>query len=293
MSYFIDPPRLRESESTPRELRQWLADARNSRPSAAELQGVMRAVEGLGAVDRSGLVLIETVRSPALHSAGIRTAATGAKWWAATAIGLTVAGLGAFWGWVTLHEPGAPSSSRHHTQVAVSQAVPRAKASTAIGEATDALSVETEDQERIKPASSRVSRGRRAGRGAVAGNRSPTPTGTTSPAKGGVEVDALQSVAPKPVVSAEEWRILRAARRAVPSDPGRALVLVREHAEKFPEGMLVQEREAIAIDALARLGRTSEARARSAAFSAQFPGSPYRNRNDAAVSRAVDKGTKQ
>ncbi|AKU98774.1 hypothetical protein AKJ09_05438 [Labilithrix luteola] len=54
-----------------------------------------------------------------------------------------------------------------------------------------------------------------------------------------------------------------------------ALALARQHAARCARGEFVQERERIAIEALAQLGRTSEVRARARAFERQFPTSPH------------------
>jgi outer membrane protein assembly factor BamD (BamD/ComL family) len=53
------------------------------------------------------------------------------------------------------------------------------------------------------------------------------------------------------------------------------LTLTREHIRRFPSGALVQEREVLAIEALARLGRSSDAKHRLDAFRARFPQSPH------------------
>lgn len=57
----------------------------------------------------------------------------------------------------------------------------------------------------------------------------------------------------------EESALLERARRALSSAPEAALVLLREHAERFPRGQLAAERHLIEVDALYRVGRTSEA----------------------------------
>jgi hypothetical protein len=85
--------------------------------------------------------------------------------------------------------------------------------------------------------------------------------------------------------SSDEFALLRAARQAVAAQPGRALRLTEEHAQRFPQGMLAQEREAIAIEALAKLGRATQAQARAQTFLKAHPGSPYRPRIDAALAR--------
>ena len=76
---------------------------------------------------------------------------------------------------------------------------------------------------------------------------------------------------------AEEHRLLRAARGALPKDPARALALAREHERKFPQGILAQEREVIAIQALAAMGRGDDAREKADGFDEAYPGSPHRN----------------
>jgi hypothetical protein len=73
----------------------------------------------------------------------------------------------------------------------------------------------------------------------------------------------------------EETANLARLRAAARSDPALALFIANEGNRRFPRGIFGQERESIAIDALARLGRTSEARARARAFLAAYPGGPY------------------
>jgi hypothetical protein len=80
-----------------------------------------------------------------------------------------------------------------------------------------------------------------------------------------------------------EGALLLQARRELTSDPAGALALAREHARRFPAGALVPEREVLAIEALARLGRTSDARRRLELFRARFPQSPHISRLDALI----------
>ena len=58
-------------------------------------------------------------------------------------------------------------------------------------------------------------------------------------------------------------------------DPARALQRANEHAARFPGGVLVQEREVLAIQALRKLGRSAEADRRAQAFAKAFPGSAF------------------
>jgi hypothetical protein len=75
-----------------------------------------------------------------------------------------------------------------------------------------------------------------------------------------------------------EAELLEQARSALKSDPARALARANEHRKRFPGGVLVQEREVIAIKALRALGRDAEADSRSAAFEKAFPGSAFQRK---------------
>jgi hypothetical protein len=85
--------------------------------------------------------------------------------------------------------------------------------------------------------------------------------------------------------SADEYRLLRSARQALAVDSAKALDLTQEHVRRFPHGMLTQEREAIAVEALVQLGRPVQAKTRGQAFLAAYPVSPYRSRVEHALSR--------
>jgi hypothetical protein len=83
---------------------------------------------------------------------------------------------------------------------------------------------------------------------------------------------ASSSNAADPV--ADERKILDLARGAVEQEDGAgALAATDAHARKYPRGVFVQEREAIAVRALVLLGRTDEARTRVERFRARFPDS--------------------
>jgi hypothetical protein len=71
-----------------------------------------------------------------------------------------------------------------------------------------------------------------------------------------------------------ERALLDLARAAIERRDGTAaLAATREHERRFPAGLLLQEREAMAIRALVLVGRHDEARARMGRFRARFPGS--------------------
>jgi hypothetical protein len=83
--------------------------------------------------------------------------------------------------------------------------------------------------------------------------------------------------------SETEIQLLHSAQDALGGAPARALDLALRHAARFPGSVLGQEREVLAIDALVRLGRLGEARARAAAFAARFPTSAHLRRLEALV----------
>lgn len=71
---------------------------------------------------------------------------------------------------------------------------------------------------------------------------------------------------------AAELALIGAAKRA--NTPEATLVLLDQHAREHPNGAMVSEREALAVVALCRIGRTDEARARARVLIAARPGLP-------------------
>jgi hypothetical protein len=80
---------------------------------------------------------------------------------------------------------------------------------------------------------------------------------------------------PTPPAQPSEAELLEQARAALKADPARALQRANEHAARYPRGVLVQEREVLAIQALRKLGRSAEADRRTEAFAKAFPGSAF------------------
>lgn len=106
----------------------------------------------------------------------------------------------------------------------------------------------------------------------------------------------ISEVAPAPATSArkpskeaaavwDEPRLIERARKALGSDPRRALALAQEHQRRFPAGALALEREVIVIEALARSGQSAEARQRALAFEARYPKSIHSPRIRALAER--------
>lgn len=74
-------------------------------------------------------------------------------------------------------------------------------------------------------------------------------------------------------LDAERALIERCSSALVRGDASGALAAARGHARRFRDGALVEEREALTIQALRALGRTSEADARAEAFLRRWPAS--------------------
>jgi hypothetical protein len=78
---------------------------------------------------------------------------------------------------------------------------------------------------------------------------------------------------PANVLGAEQ-ALLDPARAALARGDGKgALALLDQHARRFPDGALAQEREAMTIHALVRAGEPERARGRADAFHARYPDS--------------------
>jgi hypothetical protein len=83
---------------------------------------------------------------------------------------------------------------------------------------------------------------------------------------------------------AAESALLDVARTALArGEPDRALEAVGRHVSQFPRGLLSEEREALAIKALALAGRGEEARDRAARFRERYPVSMFLRSIDASL----------
>ena len=103
----------------------------------------------------------------------------------------------------------------------------------------------------------------------------PTVTPLTQPAR---SIKA-RAVAPKPVPveNPSEMELIRRA-EGLRAQPAQALRELNEHARLYPAGMLAQEREVLAIEALLAAGQRSAAEVRAAKLAATHPGSAHLRR---------------
>ncbi len=93
-----------------------------------------------------------------------------------------------------------------------------------------------------------------------------------------VAAEPARQAPPLPPVP-RELELLTPAQAALhASDFARALALADRHARLYATGTFAEEREAIAIEALQRLGQRDRARTRLTAFTTQYPHSGYRAR---------------
>jgi hypothetical protein len=83
-----------------------------------------------------------------------------------------------------------------------------------------------------------------------------------------------------------EIELIERAHRALSQNPALAQKWADEHQRRFPHGTFTQERETLAIEALARQGRMADARARALHFRSRFSGSTYLQRIDSVLRSA-------
>lgn len=98
--------------------------------------------------------------------------------------------------------------------------------------------------------------------------------------------DPEVAIAPAPVHEVDpeaELALIQSAQGALGTSPATALARTDEHRRRFGDGVLAQEREVVAIDALVRLGREAEARERAEAFHRRWPRSAHGRRVDVLV----------
>jgi hypothetical protein len=148
------------------------------------------------------------------------------------------------------------------------------------------------DQRAPAPASSSAAELRSAPAGAPSALPAATasqPSRAPEAAPSGIRDSAATAAKPRAAVAAQpsgpsEAELLAQAQAALRSNPAHALALTREHKRRFPGGVLAQEREVIAIEALSRLGREHEARGRADQFDKSYPGSAHRRKVGSSIS---------
>lgn len=106
----------------------------------------------------------------------------------------------------------------------------------------------------------------------------PPSTSLAAPPTNGSQAAPKASTDPGEVLTLEK---IRSALRS--GDSSSALAAVAEHEKRYPSGAHVEEREALAVQALARAGRREEASARADRFRKRYPSSFFMAIVDAAA----------
>jgi len=241
------PTRLRDDTSASPELRLLVGSARWSRPMSSELRA------------RSATRLDRAIALPA---------AAGLVFWlkgAAIAAGLGVAGVVGVIA-VGRLSPSAPEVRDHATDHATREAresplpsparAPTAPVSSTSPAIAKALPAPPPPRDPVVPA--------------APGGLGVSPNVQAT--------DSVQHSAPPEDPMAREAAMLEDARVVLERAPGEALSKLDAHAALFPAGKLALERELMAVDALRRLGRFAEARARGEDLLAHSRGSIYEER---------------
>ena len=110
---------------------------------------------------------------------------------------------------------------------------------------------------------------------AAEGPRSVKVAAHSAPRPNAVAAAALAENARASQLREESAMILDARRVLRAGDPARALTLLDAARTRFPDGGLVQEREALTIEALVRSGQRALATKRAEAFLRDYPKSPH------------------
>lgn len=107
------------------------------------------------------------------------------------------------------------------------------------------------------------------------------------PTPAAASVEPIRDAAARESALARERALLDVARTALGrGDGAHALAFVNRHAIEFPRGQMTEEREALAVQALTKLGRKSEAVQRGLDFHKTYPSSVLGPVVDAALENA-------
>lgn len=243
----FDPKRWAEADGgAPEALKSLLEGARADVPSAAELSPVEQALGPL-------LDVPIPISGGAVTSSGAAALGTGAGsalgYWLAGGAAVVLLGAGA---WLL---GGAPPSEAPSAPVEAPSVAPLERTSPRLSPKAEPADA---PEEMLEASASEL----------------PVPLPhASSPA-----LIRPKLAAPQKAPQQSEASLLEQARSLLATNPGRALALTRDHQRRFPNGVLSQEREVIAIDALSRLEREAEAEKRAKSFQERFPDSAHQRK---------------
>ncbi len=268
MSARRDPPRF--SEEGPDALRALMSTVHDRGPSDAAAARIAKQLAMAG---------VPMTRTKGTRVAGRWAASHKLSLVAIAALGLTVAG------WEATHVSSASSSSGSSSSGSYSpESVTTSAAAPLPTEASERLpsseTAETAPLENVDPIAPAV----------VAHEELPSAARRSltraAPPAGGVKGkattgDGVETKAPS------ELELLQRAQSALAATPARALAITNEHARAYPSGELAQERELIAVEALARTGQNDQAYERARALVQRYPRTPYAARIELALGRPL------
>jgi hypothetical protein len=246
-----DPPRLREDRSASLAMTAALRAEAADGPSHAQIARMSAAL---------GLALPPASSPPPAAPIAASSAASGAglaSWVGLSGIGIAIVATAALVVWTRSPRAAEPRPARTRTMEAASAPAPQ------IAEAPVEAPVLAPAPIEVAPVRRRV---RRARVQAPAADAPVVPTPVATPINDG-EARLREETAL--VQRAEGW---------LARDPSAALRLANEHRQRFARGILSEEREVVAIDALLRLGRRDAAEQRAQLFFASHEGSLHARR---------------
>lgn len=262
-----DPPRI--GDGGPETLRAMLRSEQQRGPSDAMVERLSKRLTTAGVLASPGTVPSDAGR------AGHRSVAYSKL----GLVGLAVVGVALF-SWRAMREPSPTSPPA--ISVAVAQTAPTESADgVAGGEGRPkAIAISVDELPSAVP-SARQSAVSSVNAASSAARVSGSPSGfATTPAS---QASAKSNEESTAEAALTELELVQRAQALLSSDPERALATTYEHARTYPKGQLAQEREVIAVEALAKLGRREEALQRGRALVERFPRTPYAARLEMAV----------
>jgi hypothetical protein len=285
------PPRLRETAAPGSPLARGLDHARARQPTSEQVRAIDRRLFGtLGALGAAAAVGSSAVGSasaaplaatvlasaPTVTATGLAAAAPAVSLKLGLALAVTVVGAGGgAIAWRTTQHHAAVSVNRavtHPSRPASPPAAP-APAPTPPPELVPATATAPVPIPQVAqaPVPAVVPPPRSAP--ATAPPPLSAPLARRAQVRANTTLDSFPGAGPQAVEA--EIRLIESARARVVSDPARALQLCLQHDQTFPDGVMREEREAIAVSALIALGRHSEALEHGARFLSGHPASPY------------------
>lgn len=104
------------------------------------------------------------------------------------------------------------------------------------------------------------------------------PATAPRPEPATVQPEPAPRRSPAPDLAAELAQLQRARAAIDAHDPDAALLHLGEHARRFPDGQMREDRQLLQVEALCARGDAPQARAEAGRFLRQFPGSPHADR---------------